>query len=169
MEHWKTCSSCKKEIEFSSKFFECSVSTCTGKRTGYVFCSFHCFERHLPGARHRDAGAVERVSPTKAEAAAQLVHDSAPVPTRRIISPISTPGSNQQREAQTLSEDDILIVVSKMKNYIKDKSEMNTSGDVAEVLSHFVRRLCDDAIVQARNDGRKTVMGRDFADRPKRY
>jgi histone H3/H4 len=40
---------------------------------------------------------------------------------------------------------------------------MNTSGDVADILSDFVRSHCDEAIENARKDGRKTVMARDFS------
>ena len=58
---------------------------------------------------------------------------------------------------------DILVVVSKMKKYIKDKSGMNTSGTAAEALSAIIERECDRAIENAANDGRKTVMDRDFA------
>lgn len=182
MEFWRPCSSCKKEIPFSAKYYECSVSTCTNKRTGYVFCSVHCFERHLPGAKHRDAGAIEMMSPTKAQAlamndsssssssattttmAAASASNSAAAsagPTRRIIS--SPPGQSSLSSSRpSLTEDEILIVVSKLKNYIRDKSEMNTAGDVSEILSHMIRRLCDEAIHNARQDGRKTVMARDF-------
>ena len=58
---------------------------------------------------------------------------------------------------------EVLIVVSKMKTYIRDKSGMNTSGSVADTISDIVRRECDKAIEQARKAGRKTVMDRDFA------
>jgi histone H3/H4 len=57
---------------------------------------------------------------------------------------------------------EILVVVSKLKGYIKSKSGMNTAGSVAEVLSEAVRSLCDDAMERARSDGRKTVKDRDF-------
>jgi histone H3/H4 len=57
---------------------------------------------------------------------------------------------------------DILIVTSKLKNYIKEKSAMNTAGNVPETLSDRIRSLCDQAIENARRDGRKTVMDRDF-------
>jgi histone H3/H4 len=57
---------------------------------------------------------------------------------------------------------DILVVTSKLKNYVKEKSEMNTSGGVPETLSALLRSLCDQAIENARRDGRKTVMDRDF-------
>lgn len=57
---------------------------------------------------------------------------------------------------------DILIVQSKVKDYIRTKSEMNTSGGVAVRLSEVIQQLCDRAIENARNDGRKTVMDRDI-------
>lgn len=58
---------------------------------------------------------------------------------------------------------EILVVVSKVKKYIKEKSGMNTAGNVADVLSQKVRELCDAAIEAAGSDGRKTVKDRDFA------
>lgn len=61
-----------------------------------------------------------------------------------------------------MSENEVLVVVSKLKNYIRDKSEMNTAGSVAPKISDIVRRLCDQAIESARKDGRKTVMEKDF-------
>ena len=61
-----------------------------------------------------------------------------------------------------MSEKEVLVVVSKLKNYIKAKGGMNTSGSVAEVLSDKVREICDRAMETAKNDGRKTVMDRDF-------
>src|SRR3989338_8227906 len=66
MAEWKKCSSCKKTIELGANYYVCSVSTCNGKRTGYSFCSVHCFEVHLPVARHRDAGAIEQKAPMHA-------------------------------------------------------------------------------------------------------
>ena len=62
---WRKCSSCKQSINFKQKYYQCSVSSCNGLRTGYVFCSVSCWERHLPGARHRDAAAMEQMSPPK--------------------------------------------------------------------------------------------------------
>jgi histone H3/H4 len=60
------------------------------------------------------------------------------------------------------TQKETLVVVSKLKNYIREASGMNTSGAVADVLSDIVRNLCNDAIERAKNDGRKTVMDRDF-------
>ena len=41
--------------------------------------------------------------------------------------------------------DDVLVVVSKVKKYIRDRSGMNTSDAVAEALGAHVRKVCDDA------------------------
>ena len=59
------------------------------------------------------------------------------------------------------AHDDVLIVVSKVKKYIRDRSGMNTSDAVAEALGAHVRKVCDDAIRNAGRDGRKTVLDRD--------
>jgi histone H3/H4 len=63
-----------------------------------------------------------------------------------------------------MSEQEVLVVVSKLKNYIRDKSDMNTAGSVAPKVSDIIRKLCDQAIESARKDGRKTVMEKDFAE-----
>lgn len=57
---------------------------------------------------------------------------------------------------------DVLVVVSKTKKYIKDKSGMNTSGAATDALTKIIEKYCDKAIENAANDGRKTVMDRDF-------
>jgi len=55
-----------------------------------------------------------------------------------------------------------LVVASKLKSYIREKSGMNTSAAVINVLSEKIRRMCDGAMDKAKSDGRKTVMDRDF-------
>ncbi|TET18864.1 MAG: hypothetical protein E3J78_05835 [Candidatus Cloacimonadota bacterium] len=62
-----------------------------------------------------------------------------------------------------MGDNDILVVVSKVKSYIRAKAGMNTSGAVAGVLSNLVKELCDKAIENAKNDRRKTVKDRDFS------
>jgi histone H3/H4 len=57
---------------------------------------------------------------------------------------------------------DILVVASKVKKYVRDKSGMNTSAEILDELSRQVERLCDQAIERAKLDGRKTVKGRDL-------
>lgn len=60
---WRKCSTCKKAIGLGAAYYVCSVSTCNGQRTGYVFCGIQCFETHIPGARHKNAGAIEKIAP----------------------------------------------------------------------------------------------------------
>lgn len=154
---WNKCSSCKKPLAWGSQYYVCSVSTCNGQRTGYVFCGMPCFEVHLPGARHRDAGGIKKTAPMKSEAQVNPnASDVGPrkiIPTGQRIIP-SVPSAAKPKE--------ILIVASKLKDYISQKADMNTSAAVMDVLSDIVRRACDDAIDQARVEGRKTVLDRDF-------
>ena len=57
---------------------------------------------------------------------------------------------------------DVLIVTSKVKKFIKEKAQMNTSGETIDVLSQAVAKLCEKGIENAKADGRKTVMARDI-------
>jgi len=63
---------------------------------------------------------------------------------------------------ENAEKSETLVVASKLKNYIREKSGMNTSAAVIDVLSNKLRRLCDEAVERAKQDGRKTVMDRDF-------
>lgn len=155
---WRKCSSCKQPIQLSAKYYVCSVSTCNGLRTGYVFCSIGCFERHLPGAKHRQAGAIEKVAPRVAEESVSVEENNVERAPARII--IKNP-STAQTSVQSSSQE-VLIIASRLKDYIQNKSQFNTSSQVMDVLSDHVRRLCDRAIDNARAEGRKTVLDRDF-------
>lgn len=55
-----------------------------------------------------------------------------------------------------------LVVVSKVKKFIKEQGDCNTASNLVDGLSAFVRKACNEAIESAKRDGRKTVMGRDF-------
>jgi len=150
---WKKCSACKKPILLGSQYYECSVSTCTSERTGYVFCSVGCWEAHIPGANHRSsAGAIEKYAPKTLEA-------------RRIIATASSAAAATASTGAKSSSmsNEVLVVVSKMKQYIRETSEFNTSEDVNQVLSNMIRIACDRAIVKAKANGRKTVMAKDFS------
>lgn len=57
---------------------------------------------------------------------------------------------------------DILVVTSKVKKFIKEKSEMNTSAETIDILSKAIEKLCLKGIESAKADGRKTVMARDI-------
>lgn len=167
--YWRRCSSCKKEIGFTRTYWVCSVSTCNRKRTGLVFCTTSCWDAHLPLMNHREAWAEERRAPTREawareqrEQAAEAASPAAPAaraarePQRR-IAPTPAPAPPAAQESR-----EILVVASKLKAYVRERSGMNTSDAVMEILSDKLRELCRDAIKRAQRDGRRTVMERDF-------
>jgi hypothetical protein len=161
---WKRCSSCKNEIPFSTTYWVCSVSTCNRKRTGLVFCSVGCWEVHRPMMRHRDDYAVEQRSPSKEawlrELSEQDDEDETPAASSRRRVPVAAPATAASGEDDV--ENEILVVASKLKKYIRTRSGMNTSDSVMSVLSAHLRALCNQAIRTAAQDGRKTVMDRDL-------
>ncbi len=55
-----------------------------------------------------------------------------------------------------------LIVISKVKKYIKEKADMNTSAGFFDPLNQDIVKACRDAMAHAQKLGRKTVMGKDF-------
>ncbi len=57
---------------------------------------------------------------------------------------------------------DVLVVTSKVKKFIKEKGEMNTSSETVDVLSKAIEQLCMKGVESAKADGRKTVMARDI-------
>ncbi|MBI4405017.1 MAG: hypothetical protein HY537_12715 [Deltaproteobacteria bacterium] len=145
---WKKCSSCKKDILTGEIYYECSISTCRAAVTNYAFCSIACWDAHVPVERHRpdNAGAIEKRAPQAAAA-------GGPSGQRRIV-----PASPEKPSA----DDEVLVVISKVRKYIHDRSGMNTSAGAYEVLTDRVKNLCDMAIETARSQGRKTVMDRDI-------
>jgi histone H3/H4 len=162
---WRHCNICKTGIGFQTGYFVCSVSTCNRKRTGLTFCSLPCFEAHLPDARHRDAWAEPQTSPSRAEwEAARNETDEAtaePVDELRRARP-GLAAASPVRSAEPETSIDVLVVVSKLKKYVRDWSGMNTSDTAVSVLSDHLRELCREAIRQAGLDGRRTVLDRDF-------
>jgi hypothetical protein len=180
--HWRACSSCKKGIGFAATYYECSVSTCTRKRTGYVFCSVDCWETHLPMMRHREAWAVEETAPTREAWAKELESAAEPAraatPPRAEPTPASAPSAVVRRSgdgdgprritvpstpAAPPAPREVLVIASRLKDYIRQRYGMNTSDGVLEDLSDHLRSLCDRAVMHAREDGRKTVLDRDFS------
>lgn len=149
--YWRKCGSCKKEIGFNTIYQMCNVSTCRK----LVFCSVDCWNLHNPVMNHKSSWAEENRSPKKEEVIMDN-QDSGHTP-KRILVQSSAKTSNQSDDTQ-----EILIVASKLKQYIKDKYDMNTAANVMEALSRDVRRLTDRAVEKARSEGRKTVMDRDY-------
>jgi len=164
---WKRCSACKQPIAHGAPYWVCSVSTCNRKRTALAFCSVSCWDAHLPVARHREAWAEERTAPAAGSAEAETP-GSAPRPG---TSPVSTdkrrrivrPEPASPRPAQP--PDDVLIVSSRLKEYVRARAGYNTSERVLGPLSDIVRRAVDEAIRNARAEGRRTVLDRDVPER----
>ncbi len=113
-----------------------------------------CWDAHVPLYNHRESWALENRSPKV-----------------KVLDEDLSPGNEtkkhaEQKEENNMSdgnEKEILVVASKLKNYIREKSGMNTSAAVVDVLSDKIRELCDQAVEAAKRDGRKTVMDRDFS------
>jgi histone H3/H4 len=55
---------------------------------------------------------------------------------------------------------EMLLVGSKVKNYIKSKGLMS-SADVLDALNEEVHELLDKAVERAKENGRKTTQARD--------
>jgi hypothetical protein len=154
---WRRCSACKQPIEFGSTYWVCNVSTCNRKRTGLVFCSVSCWEVHLPDANHRETWAVEKMAPRASDVEAA---SSAPAPARRERRRIVRNAAPGLPKGDPPGE--VLIVASRLKEYIRARSGFNTSERVLDPLSDIVRRVCDEAIQNAERAGRKTVLDRDI-------
>lgn len=161
-EVWKSCSSCKKPIVYGQKHFICSVSTCQTTRHFPRFCTVGCWDAHVAVMNHRSSAWAEEVyAPKEAPISSRMPQgggDSDEL-RARLMRQMAT-DKKKGSEAK-----DVLIVASKLKKYIKDRADMNCSGDVLEALSDIVRLATNDAVDRARADGRKTVKGRDFESR----
>ena len=184
---WMLCSACRKELPFRAVHWVCSVSTCNRSRTRLVFCSVACWDSHVATFNHRDAWAVEAQAPSRKNMSGMKptwTGSARPAPPslclaracpscgrnhasscRPAAAPSPAPPLTAHAGGPALSSsyahDDVLVVVSKVKKYIRDRSGMNTSDAVAEALGDHVRSVCDEAIRAAARDGRKTVLDRD--------
>ncbi len=162
---WRRCSSCKADIGYGRPYWVCSVTTCNRDRTGLVFCSDNCWEAHVPVMRHREAWAVEKRAPSGPNAGLAPPPAQPPPPARGSVAK-PAPGSPSPAWGgagpSSEIEREILVVASKLKAYVRARSEMSTSDRVMDVLSDRLRALCDQAIRKAAADGRKTVLDRDF-------
>src|SRR5690606_8171381 len=149
---FRVCSTCRTPIAFEASYFRCSVSTCNRPRTALYFCSIPCWDAHVPEQRHRDAWAEPVTAPTRAEWEAELARaaeSSSRAPRAREQAPAES-ASADRREAAMSEESpnrkivsppagetaprEILVVVSKLKAYIRARSGFNTSDATAEVL-----------------------------------
>jgi hypothetical protein len=152
-----------------------------------VFCTVSCWDSHVADARHRESWAVEARAPTKAAWEQDRASDPTPAPkpvapaapvVRRVVgdapsapisgSSTSTSTTGGALHLEEVVDRDMLVVVSKMKKYIKDRSGMNCADAVADVLSEHLRAICDESIRAAARNERKTVLERDVPRPPRR-
>lgn len=108
--------------------------------------------------RHRDAWAEPVKAPTREQYLAELAEEQEAADM--------ADEAEKGRRIVGLADDavpkEVLVVVSKLKSYVKARSGMSTSDGAMDVLSSHLRKLCDEAIRHAATAGRKTVMDRDF-------
>ncbi|MCH9688655.1 MAG: hypothetical protein K0V04_44905 [Deltaproteobacteria bacterium] len=172
---WKRCSTCRGPIGFGRIYYVCSVSTCNRKRTVFRFCAVECWEEHLPLMRHREAWAVEETAPSREQWAEQ---NEGPKPQRRrpttevapVVDAVREGGAPRRRirvgsapkPPPEPTPGEVLVVVSRFKNYVKERFGMKTSDAVMDALSSHLRFVCQRASENAKADGRKTLLDRDF-------
>jgi hypothetical protein len=184
--HFRLCSSCRRPLDFGARYYVCSVSTCNRTKMPLTFCSLPCFEAHVPGLRHREAWAEERLAPKyetwEAERLAREEQErfertdsnrgpgliarapsvGRPAAPATGWKPAASKELTMSNEVPNETPREVLVVISKVKSYIRAKSGMNTSDAVTEALSELVRSTCDQAVERAKSEGRKTVMARDI-------
>ncbi len=160
---WRKCSACKNPIAYGATYFTCSVSTCNRKRTALQFCTVSCWEVHLPVARHRESWADEQTAPSRAEAAREAsAAAAAPAPRepRRILAQ-PKPAAGRDEAPRGDAPKEILIIGTRLKDYVRAISGFNTSDRALEPLSEIVREAVGEAVRNARAEGRRTVLDRD--------
>ena len=148
---WRACSMCKKPISVGARYYSCSVSTCNRVRDPKVFCTLACWDAHVPIMSHRaSVWADEQVAPTSLESAPAPAEE--PEGRRRIA----------RTNDSTPDTQEVLVIASRLKDFIQKQSDFQTSADVMEVLSDHLRLLALEGIERAREDGRRTVKARDI-------
>lgn len=149
---WRRCGNCKKEIGFNKTYQVCGNSGCQK----FAYCSIDCWSLHNSIMNHKNGWCEDRISPATLESEKNISG------VRRIVAPAATAAAQNVTSPSAESNHEILIVASKLKQFVKEKHDLNTSLDVMEVLSHYVRKITDQACLNAKSDGRKTLMDRDF-------
>ena len=56
---------------------------------------------------------------------------------------------------------DLLVVVSKTKQYVRKSADLQTSAEVIDVLSQHLENILNKSAELAKKDKRKTLMARD--------
>jgi hypothetical protein len=108
---------------------------------------------------------VEKAAPTHAESPPAGAPSGKRAEPRLLRSePVAPPTGKAIGKATGEAPTDVLIIASRLKEYIRARSGFNTSDRVVQPLSEIVRRACDQAIQNAIRAERKTVLDRDVPD-----
>lgn len=156
---WKRCSTCKDPLPFGKVYWTCNVSTCNRTNTALAFCSVDCWDAHLPLLRHRDAWAEEQKGPTQQEW--ERKQRETQEAAARAAERANRPAAAVRTGSGEAPPQEVLVIASRLKAYVKARSGMNTSDAVMEVLSDRLRALADEAIDRARAASRLTLLERD--------
>ncbi len=111
---------------------------------------------HTPDHQGRVQHHLPNLAPSHPDPPAEV--SAAPTtktPKRRIVNESPQPSGPEAPK-------EILIVASRLKDYVRAKSGYNTSETVLAPLSDIVRRAVDEAIRSAQRDERVTVLDRDI-------
>lgn len=171
---WRRCSNCKNEIPLNAKYWMCSVTSCSKARAPVQFCSPDCWAVHTEVENHKSAWAVEHLAPKTHDDESKPPAPTAPKEAKAAMSnapkPAAsspTPAASTPSPAARVDGGDVLVVVSRLKEFIREKSNgMSTSDQVVGPISDKVRKMTDAAIASARTNSRKTVLDRDLARAP---
>jgi histone H3/H4 len=68
------------------------------------------------------------------------------------------------KKRKNMTENETLVVVSKIKKLIREKAGLNTSASAIDVLSKMVEKEVLKAAQRAKEANRKTVLDRDFPE-----
>jgi hypothetical protein len=131
---WRRCGACKEPIALGADHYVCSVSTCNRKRTGMVFCSVSCWEVHLPVANHREAWAIDAKAPTTLEEP-----DKSAAPKRESRRRVVRDAA--QASTVTSAPQEVLIVASRLKDYVRARRLQNLGARFGSPLRHHSPRL----------------------------
>jgi len=125
--------------------------------------------------RHRDPWAVDAVSPSRdewlaaqAEEAQAQARQAPPAAAATPAAAAAPAGEVGPLELRDDAPEEILVIASRLKDYVRARSGMNTSDAVLAPLSSVLRSFCDEAIRRAHAEGRKTVLERDVPRRGSR-
>jgi len=59
---------------------------------------------------------------------------------------------------------EVFVTMAKVRRYLKEEHDVNTSGEITDALSLIVQKILDFAVNEAESEGLKTVKARHLPD-----